>query len=413
MTKFTKEQMDQMQEQTERIMNQLAEGKTAREICAQMYVDGLENKTLSQGEAMADSILESIRNFDRDYDRAKTDVDAFVDGFVDDACKDKSLAERCTYLMKLIAAISGAKSALDAETEEARELARNMVAEAEAAEIFEGEATEALEEKLRTQLKNALKGSNIMVSALEAQSEKLREIEREDEAAALLVEAGTRNNDYRAIMSMQAYINIKNGMYADIPDDLSAAQVSTMVCAYTEEIHILHEVEQNHMGEEVAHALLAILGIVATCHLAGAAVIAGVSLCTGLFGWILTIPAIMVVLTTVYHVADHIIDGWIKTSGKIVHYAAVGVKAVSRGATRVLDFAATHTKSALSWLTGKVVCAVRRLLDVLRGGHSDQAIQQEAADLAEDLEEAAETEIVEDEAETKDEAEPQENYENA
>ena len=410
MKNFTKEQMEQMQTQVEQIMAQLSEGKSAREICAQMYVDGLENKTVSQGEAMADAIMDSITSFDRDYDRAKTDVDAFVDAFVDDICKDKSLAERCTYLMKLIAAISGAKSMLDADTDEKREQARNMVAGAEAAQIFEGEATEALELKLRDQLKNALKGSNIMVSTLEAQSEKLREIESEDEAAALLVEAGTRNNDYRAIMAMQAYINIKNGMYEDIPADLSAAQVATMVCAYTEEIHILQQVEQNHLGEDVAHALLSILGLVAIMHMAGAALIVGVSVCAHMFGTILCIPAMMVVLTTVYQATERIMDNWISASGKIVHYTAVGVKAIYTGAARVLDFAVTHTKSALSWLTTKAVSAVCRLMDVLRAGHTAQNAEQQASVSAEDLEEAvdeeaAETEIAEEETEPEEEHE--------
>lgn len=393
MKKFAKEQMDCIQQQVTQILDQLSEGKNARDICAQMYVDGLEDKTVAQGEAMADSIMESIDTFDHDYARAKADVDAFVDSFIDEACKDKSLAERCTYLMKLIAAISGAKSTLEAKTEEERVKAQNMVDDAEATQVLEGEATDALEAMLREQLKNALRGSNILVSALEAQNEKLREIESEDEAAALLVEAGTRDNDFRAIMAMQAYINIKNGVYADIPSDLTAAQVATMVCTYTEEIHILHEVEDNNLGEEVAHTLLSILGTVALIDLASGAVAFGTMVCINLFGWILTVPAILVVLTTAWHEGKRIVEAWHETSGKIVHYTFVGVKAVYRDAARVLSFATTHAKPVLSWLAAKASTAVRRLLDVLHRGHNAKNPEPVCA---EDLEEAvAEADIEE------------------
>ena len=117
----------------------------------------------------------------------------------------------------------------------------------------------------------------------------------------------------------------------------------------------------------------------------------------------------MVVLTTVYHTTKRIIDNWSTASGTIVHYAAVGVKVICTGATRVLDFAASQIKFALSWLTIKAVHAVRRLLDVLRVGHTAQNTEQQAAVPAEDLEdavaEAEETEIVEEEMEAEEESE--------
>lgn len=380
MKKFTKEQMDQIQQQVNQIMDRLAEGQSAREICAQMYAEGLEDKTLAQGELMADAVLESISGFDRDYARAKEDLDGFVDAFIEESCKGKSLAERCTYLMKLTAAISGAKAVLDAQTEEAREKARSMVSEAETAEIPEGEATEELEGKLRAQLKNALKGSNILVNALEAQQDALREIEDENAAATLLVDAGSRDIDFRAIMAMQAYINLKNGYYEDIPEDMTAAQVATMVCTYTEEMRILHQVEENHLGEDIAHGILSVLGIVAMTRMSfyaiGGAVLAFES---GTFGWILCIPAMMVVCTMFYHAFGRAIDIWFQASRTIVHVTTVAVSAICRGAGRVLDFALTHAKSAITWLAGKAYNGIRRLLDILRGTSAGATVPVMAA----------------------------------
>ena len=400
MTKFTKEQMNQIKTQVEMMMDQLAEGKNAREICAQMYVNGLNEKTLSQGEAMADSIMESILDFDRDFNRAKTDVDAFVDEFVNDVCQDKALDERCTYLMKLIAAISSAKTMLDADTDEKREQAQHMITAAENTQVFEDEATEELESRLRMQLKNALRGSDIMISALEAQRKSLTEIENEDEAAALLMDAGNRTIDYRAILSMQAYINIKNGVYEDIPSNVSAAQVATMVCVYEEEIHILQQLETHEIAEEVAHALLGVLGIVAILRMSFTAAGIGVAICSVMFGWILTIPAVLVLITSLANVSCRMMDEWCDASGKIAHYATVGVKAICHAAERVLSFAAIHTKHAFIWLFDKAKNAVNRLMEMLRVKHDDP----ETTITAEDLENAVdEDELLEEEADIAEE----------
>lgn len=401
MKKFTKEQMEQLKKQTEQMMEQLAEEKGAKEICAQMYVDQLPDKTYEQGEAMADAILESIAGFDHDYEHAKADVDAFVDTFLDTACKDKTLAERCTYLMKLLTAITAAKSTLEAKTEEEREEARQMVEDADAASILDGEATESLEAKLRDQVKNALKGSNIMLAAMEVQREALQEIQDEDEAATLLVEAGARNTDFRAIMAMQAYINTVQGTYEDIPADLTAAQAATMVCTYEEEARILQQVAEQHLGEDVAHALLTVLGIVTTLRMAIPAMLVGVNVCFATFGWIVAIPASLVVITTATRVVSHIVDAWIKDSKKIVHTVSVGVKSVLKGIATVANYVAVHVPVVAAVGTG-VHSVVLALLGVLRRRKPGKA--EEESVTSEDLEEAVEEEISEEEPEETEKA---------
>lgn len=401
MQKFTKEQMEQLKNQTEQMMELLAEEKDAKEICAQMYVDQLPDKTYEQGEAMADAILESIAGFDHDYEHAKADVDAFVDTFLETACKDKTLTERCTYLMKLLTAITAAKSTLEAKTEEEREEARQMVEEADAASILDGEATEALEAKLRDQVKNALKGSNIMLAAMEVQREALQEIQDEDETAALLVEAGARNTDFRAIMAMQAYINTVQGTYEDIPADLTAAQAATMVCTYEEEARILQQVAEQHLGEDVAHALLSVLGIVTTLRMAIPAMVVGVNVCFATFGWIVAIPASLVVITTATRVVSRIVDAWIKDSKKIVHTVSVGVKSVLKGIATVASYVAVHVPVVTAVGT-RVHSVVLALLGVLRRRKPGKAVEESVT--AEDLEAAVEEEISEEEPEETEKA---------
>ncbi len=393
MEKFTKKQMNELKEQVARIMEQLSEGKDVKEICAQMYVDGLEDKTLFQGEAMAESILDSIAAFDRDYARAKADVDAYVDSFVNEACEGKNLEERCAYLTKLTAAVCAAQHTLHANSDEEREQALALVEEADAAQFFEGEATEQLEQQLLEQLKNALKGSNILLSAIEAQRTNLLEIENEDEAATLLVEAGARDIDYRAILSMQAYINIKNGAYEGIPSDLTAAQTATMVCTYMEEIHILRRLELKEIGINLASALLSVLGLVAIVRMSYRAIMVGVEVCASMFGGIMVIPAALVVITAIVYASGKLMELWNDSSLKIVRVTSVCVEVVCRMAGAVLETAV----DALSWMVKQAAAAVKRLLQVLHRGHCEQHAGQVTVVDAEELEHVFEEEILEEE----------------
>ena len=402
MEKFTKKQMNELNDQIARSMEQLSEGKDVKEICAQMYVDGLEGKTLFQGEAMAESILDSIAAFDRDYARAKADVDAYVDSFVDEACEGKTLEERCAYLTKLIAAVCAAEHTLHANSDAEREQALALVEEADVARFFEGEATELLEQQLIGQLKNALKGSNILLSAIEEQRAYLLEIENEDEAAELLVDAGARGIDYRAILSMQAYINIKNGAYEGIPSDLTAAQTAAMVCTYVEEIHILRRLELKEIGLELANGLLFVLGSVAILRMAVYALGIGTAVCAGMFSGILMIPAMLVMVTAICHAGWKLVDLWMDTSKKIVRVTAVGVEVVCSMAGAVLN-AAVRT---LSWMVKQAAAAVKRLLQVLRRGRGAQQAGQTAVVEAQELEcaigeEHLEEELFEEEYETQ------------
>ena len=64
MTMFKKEQYERLTVETKAILEKLGEGKSARDVMAQIYVDNLEDKTLKQGELMADGILQSVKNFE-------------------------------------------------------------------------------------------------------------------------------------------------------------------------------------------------------------------------------------------------------------------------------------------------------------------------------------------------------------
>lgn len=58
MIKMTEEQKEKVMLNGREIMDSLSEGKSARDVMAELYVNNLDNKTLNQGYVMADAIFE-------------------------------------------------------------------------------------------------------------------------------------------------------------------------------------------------------------------------------------------------------------------------------------------------------------------------------------------------------------------
>jgi len=81
MKTFTKEQNDTLAAQAKEIMSHIGENESTRKIMARIYVENLEDKTVKQGEVMADAIIEQVKQFDADYKDAKENRDSFVKKF--------------------------------------------------------------------------------------------------------------------------------------------------------------------------------------------------------------------------------------------------------------------------------------------------------------------------------------------
>lgn len=106
MLSLTDEQKKVLMEQAGNFLQQVQQGKSARDIMAQIYVDGLDNKTLSQGQVMADAIMESVNAFDCDYAEAKDDLGAWLDRNLKQLAQGKTAAERCAMWMKIAVAVN-------------------------------------------------------------------------------------------------------------------------------------------------------------------------------------------------------------------------------------------------------------------------------------------------------------------
>ena len=108
MRTFTKEQSQALLNQAEEMMKHMEEGQSVRDVMARIYVENLDEKTMSQGQMMADAIIQGIKDFDSDYQEAQGDLDRFIRKFQDKADDGKSREERCNYWLKTAAAVSAA-----------------------------------------------------------------------------------------------------------------------------------------------------------------------------------------------------------------------------------------------------------------------------------------------------------------
>lgn len=334
MTYFTKEQVENLQDQAKEIAAKVSNKEETIDIMAQLYVDGFEGRTLEQGRLVAETIIKTVQNFDVDYKEAQVDIDHFIRKFQSKIDKDKTCRERCNYWKQFATAVTGATIAMNNGSVNSDEIVKQL----ETLTVSEEEATPELENDLREQAFEALKNSNIMLGALAANVNTLKEIQNADEAAQVLIDLGNENIDYRAIISMIAYINAVNGEYPDVPIDISASQIANMVCVQIEQIKIIDALEHNDITMTVANSLLFILGVVAILKIAVLAAVAVIGFAPFLFGHILVIPACAVLIMGVIHFVGKGINEWEKYSKKIVITVVKSVRFIVSGGKKLFNF---------------------------------------------------------------------------
>lgn len=335
MKTFTKEQYETLTKQAKKIIDRVVSNESAREIMVRLYVDNLEDKTRKQGEVMADAIIEQVKNFDADYKDAKENLSRFISKFQDEIDAGKTGVERCNYWLKFAAAISAANIAMGEDGVDRAQILKDI----EALSVSEDQATPQLENELREKAKTALENSGVMLSGLMAKSKEIEELAEADEAAGMLIDLGNEEIGYRAILSMLAYTKIKNGEFDNMPADMTAVQVATVVCAEVEQTRINEAVSYGSLAVDIASELLLILGALVLVRMAIFTVNAGIALAGVLFSTIFAIPACLMVIAGTLHVFKKAFDAWSKDSRTIVKTTVAGIKALSKGAVAVWHYA--------------------------------------------------------------------------
>ena len=331
MIKMTEEQKEKVMLNGREIMDSLSEGKSARDVMAELYVNNLDNKTLNQGYVMADAIFEQVKKFDSDYSEAQNDIDNFLNRFQKNVDEGKSPAERCTYWLRFASIISAAGVMADNEEAIDAEHIEEIV-------VTDEEATPEYEKELHEKAIEAIKNSGVLLTGLIEHAESLKEMENSTEAASFIIDIGARETEYRAIVAMLVYTNAKNGTFDNIPAEATIEQITTLTCTEIEQVKIMNEVGTGNMTEKVATTLLQILGAIAIVEMSIAIFELSVVAVTIMFGAIIAIPAVLVLLFAICRLAGNEIEEWAKSSEKIVRISSCAIKSIAKGAVAIANF---------------------------------------------------------------------------
>lgn len=326
MTRLNETQTKALLEQTQTIIEQATEGKSTREIMATIYVDNLDNKTYEQGLMMADAIIESVSAFDTQYSDAKSDVDKWLDKELDNITENMSLSEKCTLWIKISTAVSMANEELRAEGTFNNE---NILNEIENLEISQEQATTELEKELYEKAKEAIQNSNVMLSIIAEQGESLKNAENENSVAELLLDFGSREIDFRAIASMVAYTNVKNGTFDNISVDIKLDQLTTLVCATVEEMRIADAVAKEEMELETAKTLLSLLGMISAVCMFPPAIGIGALVVASFVKGFFILPTIGAMTVLMFIGFKKGFAWWKKETSELVDQCAVTSKSLS------------------------------------------------------------------------------------
>lgn len=307
MKTMNKKQFERMKEKAAEVLNKNAEGITDREIIAQIYMDGLNDKSMDRGLAMADEALQAVRDFKQSYNNAAEDKDSTLEKLVDQLLEGKSTAERCGILTKMFAAITASNAAMSGGDSEEIE---NLIRLADEESFTEEQADPELEAGIRAQVMEALNASSVLSQGLLRQADQLEELADENGITRMVLQAGQDEIGYQGIMAMLCYVEVKNGTIKEFPPDLTIKQTACIIAATEAEQQIVKRFTTGELSIELAVALLNILGMILYIKLAAYTMVCGALLAAGLFGFYMAFPAIILLAMFWYSAMDKSVDIW-------------------------------------------------------------------------------------------------------
>lgn len=355
MATFTNEQTKHLMIQAGKILNNIAEGESVRDIMARLYVENLDDKTMQQGLVMADAILNAVKDFDASYREAQEDLDTYIRKFQKKVDEGKSCVERCNYWLHLSAAIAAANEDMAKGGANREEILKQI----EGLRVSAEEANEDLEKELRDKARETLKNSGILLTGLVDQVRGLEGMASADEAAGLLIDLGNHEIEYRALAAMLAYTKVKVGEMENIPVDMTAVQMTNLVCTQIEQTRILEGVGKGSISMVVAEILLGALGAVVLIKVSIPLIVVSVVAAVEMFGAVLMIPAMLMAVCLIIKLLNKAMDEWFIESKQIIKTVSVSCKLVVKGIAAVVDYIKDSVIPAVSEKAKKLLTYLR------------------------------------------------------
>lgn len=255
----SREVLNQIRENAGNALTELKGGKSAVEVAQRMYLDRLPNKDDEIARMMAENCHDAVKAFYENFRAAQQDYAAWCENYLNEQTRGLTRAEACGKLNRMYCTLTTIGAVRGAKTEaEAEEIRAAMDQEAQRA-FTPDEATEELYAQLRDKVADALMDSGIAADQLDALS---RILENAGDELPVALNFGSMNADVMTVLSMQAYLDIKNGLYEDVPVDATMEQVVCSICGTASALEIAAKVESGEIDGSAACRLLKTLGAV-------------------------------------------------------------------------------------------------------------------------------------------------------
>lgn len=336
-------------------ISQLDDGKTAVEIAAQMYQDQLPGKSEKTAMMMAECVQETVHQY---YDEVKAAFEDY-ESWSMRACDQltSGMGELAAY-NTLYQVYVGAIAAVElnhAQTEEEKAEAKHRMEEASKVEFTE--VTPEMMKELKANLAQALKDAGIVTTQLNAMMEQIR---NESADSQMVVDFGNLNRDVMTVLAMQTYLDVKNGLYPEIPANVQLEEITRSVCMAMDTYRIAAETAASTKTEEEGIKFLGVVGSVAG-FISAAGITSAAAVTAGAIVGMLGIPYLGIVASVITAVAivDPVFDGMMRAGEKVGNFvqgaiafgikvAVAGVKLVLKGLSALFSAAVKGAKAVVA-----------------------------------------------------------------
>lgn len=251
MNSYTEATMENLRRTSGRALEQLADGKPIIAILRDIYCT-LPDKSDEVGELMADRVLEQVDEYEKNKQPALANLEDWAVEWTKTLTADKEdCAGRCGILAQTLLGFTALS-----DYDHAEEILQG-------AEDFDpASASDALEQELRSNLIEAVRNCPLGQAQLNALLEALED-KTDTAVSQTVLDFGTNSREIKAIMSMVAYVNAKNGNIEELPPEITLDEVVPCVCLSCDVQEIAGKVETGEIDADTAVTMIDALGAVA------------------------------------------------------------------------------------------------------------------------------------------------------
>lgn len=378
--------MEETKKQVAGAMEELANGKSARDISKDIYLT-LDNKTEDIAYMMTDNMIEIIENYHNDFDACYADEDAYIKEKLNDRVKDIDNAlGRCEVYHRIL--VNMAANAIYAEGGNDAEARARAYVEENKDFNFTAEEAEEKETELYNLACEAIKKGDIVTIQL---CQILEQLDAEEfTEAAVGVKLGRESADIKLILAMQAYVNAQRGLYEDITPETSIEQITYNVCGAADVCAVATQVGEGTVSESIVVKILKTIGaVIGWCGMFYGEICATAFL-GGLIWMLLPVPLFIAMVISgcaVVFIDDKLglVDKAAAVGSVVGGYVGCVVGAALKGIKKLVEWVTPYIITAINWVKNTVCNFITLIADKKTEGTTEQMrVESEVLETSED-----------------------------